>query len=398
MDGARDDLLARARLAHDEDARVRGRHELDPPVEVAHDLGAADDRTEAPQVLEARPQVAHLARPLARLLRALERDLELARVDRLPQVVARAGADRLDRRLDGRVTGEDEDLGRHGALARRAEDVDPVAVPELEVGHDDVVGRPSELAPRRLGALGAVHVEAPVLEERGDRLERVGVVVHGERPLPVGPGHGRGLPHRVALGRRARGGGRRHARRPGRRSADVDRRPRGRERRLGLRGRWCRRRGDGRRHRLGRVRVLGAFRPLHSRGPLSFRPVAEQPRDRTTSSRRRPGVAARARPDLERCRPRRFPSVARPVRKRDERPTVSNWLLPLARACAERGVRMGPEQLGARAWTRRTQPISGHGSSRCCARSSVRASSRRWPRTGSSPCSRRSARRRAPST
>src|SRR5262249_8630358 len=145
-----------------------------------------DDRAERAHVLEARAEVADLAGSRARLLRPLDRDLELAALDRLPDVVARSEPDRLDRGLDRRVAREEDHLRRHWTLVRRSQDVEAVAVLEVEVGDDDVVGPARELAARGLRALGAVDLERAVLEEGRDRLELVRVVVDDERALGRG--------------------------------------------------------------------------------------------------------------------------------------------------------------------------------------------------------------------
>src|SRR5215210_3165684 len=65
VDGARDQLLARARLAVDEDVRVRGRDLLDEAEDALQGLAGADNLGEAVAAVELAPERAVLAEQLA---------------------------------------------------------------------------------------------------------------------------------------------------------------------------------------------------------------------------------------------------------------------------------------------------------------------------------------------
>ena len=117
---------------------------------IAKDLGVGDDSGQrCPQVVrdvgqELRLQPVELLQldealsQLTSLERAPDRRAQLVHVGRLDEIVVRATAQRGDRRLERRVSGQ-HDRHRVGPeLLRLAEDLDPIKVVEPQVGEHDV--------------------------------------------------------------------------------------------------------------------------------------------------------------------------------------------------------------------------------------------------------------------
>ena len=136
MQHVRDELLPRARLAGDEHRRVARRdardhleHRLERRVLRLDLRGAAD-------ALELRLQQHVLARQPTLLPRATHEHVDLRHAIRLRHVVVRAELHRADRRLDGAVAGDDDDLRRIGFGAHLLQHLEPV-----ELGHHDVEQR-----------------------------------------------------------------------------------------------------------------------------------------------------------------------------------------------------------------------------------------------------------------
>ena len=118
VDGARDELLARPGLAAQEHGRVGVRDLLHHREHLAHGRRGADDLLEPGRPLELAVQPRHVAAlPLVRH-RVAEHQRELVVADRLREVVERALAHRLHRRLDRGVRGDEHDRQRRaGARA-----------------------------------------------------------------------------------------------------------------------------------------------------------------------------------------------------------------------------------------------------------------------------------------
>ena len=112
----------------------------------------------------------------------------LTRVDRLDQVVADVGAERL---LEGGVLlalRDDDDGEVGGQLLEVLERVETAAAGHLLVEQHDVEGAPSQHLQRVVGVARAVHLVALLPQEDAVRLEKLDLVVDPEDGLGVG-GH-----------------------------------------------------------------------------------------------------------------------------------------------------------------------------------------------------------------
>ena len=215
VDRARDQLLARAGLAADEDRRVRRRDLLDEPEDVAHRGAVADDRLEA-VALQAPLEAERPLREPERVDGALDAEEELVRDDGLRHVVERAERVGLARPLDGAVRGHEDHLRRERPVASRREALDDVHAREaghLEVREDDLGAELGRLREGFAAVRGGRHAVALVLEDHRQRLPLVLLVVHDEdRGFRFLRAHGRPM----ILTRRpeARAGTRRRSGRP----------------------------------------------------------------------------------------------------------------------------------------------------------------------------------------
>jgi hypothetical protein len=145
VDGARDEFLARARLAADEDRRVRARDLENHLLDRLH-LGRGGDDLLV-QGVELGERAAD----------GLQKRLAL---EGLFEVVECAAAERLLGRLDGAVRGEqqDDDGGVEGEELR--EQLDAVHARHLQVGEREVEASLARDAQRRLARRGRRHVVA----------------------------------------------------------------------------------------------------------------------------------------------------------------------------------------------------------------------------------------------
>ena len=136
VERARHQLLAGARLADDEDARVRRR-------DGAHHAHDRAHRRRPPElVVHRRVRGAGRARAAQRQLRAARREQPVV-VPRLAHVVARAELHRLDRALDGGPRRHQHDRQLGPRVAQLADEVDPLlprgrVALEVHVEHDHV--------------------------------------------------------------------------------------------------------------------------------------------------------------------------------------------------------------------------------------------------------------------
>src|SRR5688572_20348511 len=137
VDRLGDELLAGARLAPDQHRRRRRGGLLDDLVDLAHARTAADHVAEAAVLAQLPAQDLYLAPRVLPLDDLVEQDLQPLRLDRLGQVVVGALLDRLDRRFNGPLGGQDH----HGVLApvvlERAEQVEAAHPRHHEVADDD---------------------------------------------------------------------------------------------------------------------------------------------------------------------------------------------------------------------------------------------------------------------
>ena len=114
---------------------------------------------------------------LAGARHAAQDRLQALDVDRLHQVVGGAQAQRLDRALDAGVAGDQHHLGRLARL-EVGDQVDALAVGQLQVGEQDVGLQARHVDARGAQRIGRGHGEAFGLGQLGQPLERFGIVVY----------------------------------------------------------------------------------------------------------------------------------------------------------------------------------------------------------------------------
>jgi hypothetical protein len=189
VEDAREDLLAGAVLAGDEDAGVRRRDALDEGHHLLHGARARDDGGElglaGARGLGVEP--VDRAQRVAQLELGVEGGEQARVVPRLLDVVARAAANGLDRALDAAPCGHDDDGEGGVELAQAREEVHALAarggvarVVEIEQADVEVLG----LAQGEDGGGGGrrAHVEAVGAGEHAHRLEDIGLVIGDQEP------------------------------------------------------------------------------------------------------------------------------------------------------------------------------------------------------------------------
>ena len=140
MDGARDQFLAGARLARDEDGQVGRDDARDDAIDVLHRRRAADQRQR--RVLFRRG----LGRDAAPRQRARHRLDQRVEVERLGQIVIRPRLRRADGSGQRVARGQDDRWQRRVAGGDSGEMLQPVAVGQHDVGDEDVGRRGGQRA------------------------------------------------------------------------------------------------------------------------------------------------------------------------------------------------------------------------------------------------------------
>ena len=164
MQGAGDQLLARAAGAADQHRGVGGRHLLDQLHDPLHGRAGADQAV-------ARRLVGELLHPLPLapgqlhlLVGLLDVDFQLGQVEGLGQVVVGAPLHGLDGRLDAAVGGQHERLQLRLALLELCQQLDAAHARQVQVEQGDVDTRLGRLGQRLLAAAGRGHSHALPLE------------------------------------------------------------------------------------------------------------------------------------------------------------------------------------------------------------------------------------------
>ena len=171
MNGVRDELLAGAGFAGDEDRAARLRHRLEQREQLLHRGALADDALELVPLFELLAQVGVLGAQPALLERGVDDVQQLVELERLLDEVARAALDGLDGVLHRAVAGDDDadDVGIDGAgLVEHRGAVGAAAQPE--VGDDDVEGERREAVDGLFARGGLLDVEAAVRQLLGDHF------------------------------------------------------------------------------------------------------------------------------------------------------------------------------------------------------------------------------------
>ena len=177
MDRPGDERLAGAALAGNQHGGLGVGHALDHVVDPQHAVVVADDVLQAETHVELGLEVAVLFQDLALVESPLDGQLQLFVDQRLGEEIEGPRADRLDRRLDRPVAGN-QDHGRGGMVpAAMGEDVEAVAVAQADVGQDHVVGLAGEGREGFGPAGGGIDLIALLAEPFGHRGQDVPVVI-----------------------------------------------------------------------------------------------------------------------------------------------------------------------------------------------------------------------------
>ena len=179
MDGAREQALAGAGLAEDQQRRVRLR-DARGEVEDALHLRARADHALQREALAHRDLEVVGARTKARLVeRATEEEIELVELEGLREVVVRAAPDRLDGGVDRAVRRHDDDGPLRRDLARRRDELEAVDVRHAQV-RDDGVERLAQLRERLGARRRGRHFVAAIGETLRDHAAHVAIVIDNE--------------------------------------------------------------------------------------------------------------------------------------------------------------------------------------------------------------------------
>ena len=180
MHGARDELFAGSALAGDEHAECRAGHPRDLLVHRLHRRRAAPQVAELPAVFPARAHGRDFRLQRRRPHHAREDAAQLFRVDRLDQVVGGTDPQRLDRRFEARVPGDQHDLGLRGEVGI-VEQAHAVAVRQLEVEQHDVGRLQRDLLAGVAQRAGCGDGETFRCDEGRHHVGGIGVVIDDQR-------------------------------------------------------------------------------------------------------------------------------------------------------------------------------------------------------------------------
>src|SRR5215510_4579333 len=177
MNRLRGELLPGPALAGQEHGRRSGRDAPELVVELLHRGRGAENVAETAELAQLVSQFADLGAQLAGLRYPAQDRLQPLDVDRLHQIVGRAQAQCLDCALDARVAGDHHYLGRVARLEIRDE-LDALAVRELQVGEQDVGLQARQVDARRAHRIGLRDAEAFGFGKLAQPFERFGIVVY----------------------------------------------------------------------------------------------------------------------------------------------------------------------------------------------------------------------------
>jgi hypothetical protein len=147
MKRLRSDFLAGARFADQQHRRRGRRNPADLVVDRLHGGRIAEHQAEAAHTAQFTPQRANFRLQVARTRQAAQDRLHALHVDRFDEVIGRAHFQRVHRRLDRRVSGNDDDF-HAGARIEILEQVHARAIGQFKVRENDVGRLAHELNPR----------------------------------------------------------------------------------------------------------------------------------------------------------------------------------------------------------------------------------------------------------
>jgi hypothetical protein len=176
----RDEFLARAALAGDEDRRLGVGDARDELAHLQHRLARAEDVFEALRSLDRLSQAFDLFAQRAVIEGALDRQGELVHVERLRHEVVRAGTNGGDGRLHVRERGDDDDGHVLAARDEELAELDAAHPRHVHVGHHDAEVVSLEAGDRVLGRVDRGDVVVPPAELHLEDLAHASVVVDDE--------------------------------------------------------------------------------------------------------------------------------------------------------------------------------------------------------------------------
>ena len=101
-------------------------------------FGLADDLVEAEFLIEAAAEVVDFLVLLQPSIARLDEQDQLIGIDRLGEVVVRAGLDRLDGAVHAAVAGQQDELRFRSLLLPELKQIDAADVPHVQVAQDDI--------------------------------------------------------------------------------------------------------------------------------------------------------------------------------------------------------------------------------------------------------------------
>ena len=182
VDGAGDELFARARLAHDHGRRARGRDEVDGRLERAHGRALSDELDAGARGRgERRGPALGLCESPA-LLDRLDHDrAKLVEIAGLGHVLVRAALHRVDRPAHAARAGHEHDREPRVRALDAVEELEPAHAVHPDVAHDGVDRDALDDLERLLGVGGELARRAPRPRRRGRAIRvHLGVVVDDE--------------------------------------------------------------------------------------------------------------------------------------------------------------------------------------------------------------------------
>ena len=179
MDGAGDQLLARARLAANQHRRVALRHLAHDAEHALQRVARADDAVEVVDVVLRVTQVVELVAHAPHLERLLDLHFHLFDLERLLHVVERADLHRFDGGMHRSERGHQDDGGRRVQRLGRAQHVEPVAAAHLQIAQHDVEVAFVQTLDRLVAVGGFLDLVAGGGERPGQPASK-GVVIVGD--------------------------------------------------------------------------------------------------------------------------------------------------------------------------------------------------------------------------
>ena len=178
VNGAGNQRLARAAFAGDQHGGPRVRHTVDHVEQTLHAVIAAHDVLDPETQIQLGLELPILFQHLALRQRPIDGHLQLLIDQRLGQQVKGSGAQGLDSRLDGAITGQQDHRHPGVSLPAVGQDVKTIPVLQPNVHQHQVIGAAIHAANGLLAPGRQIHVIAQPLEPIAHGLQDVTIVVN----------------------------------------------------------------------------------------------------------------------------------------------------------------------------------------------------------------------------